>query len=1066
MDKKGYTLSILIVSMMVICCYQLQGVESEGPTRGAADAYIAGIVKNGTEGMDIAIRTLDNTTEPPEFRYFNTTTTTGGEFNSTVDSDPTILAPYEVEVFRTYHKEMVKSFYAFNRSIESGETMTVPNGELEAVDAPTGDLEVKILNGSSGEPLSGVEVIVDHFQELPEIPNSVNTTNGTGSVLFEDLLPENTSVEATLDNFRDLSSTQPENWVVIEEGRRTTISFQLKEKPWPYDTDPSNGETGVNVSRNIVVDFRRVMNKASVENTDNYRLYREEDGFNLSFEARMNQDGDAVRLDPLNDLDHNTTYVLRIDTGIKTSVGSKPLWRAMTVRFTTEFPLPVISGRLVDNMDHTPVEGVEITLFDRRIVSNSSGEFHFGNVLPGTYSLSVEESFLYDEFSETGIELDRGDVYDMGDVELDRLPWGSLNVTVRSDYGPVLNAWVSIKDSAYNLTTNSKGSVSFSPVRADRLTLTAGAPHHSGIMEQSIVEENKTSFLTINLIEDPLPVSVEPTKLISPGIVKPSTLFNISFTEAVKQNTLDVVISELDDEGDPSRELDLLPITIGGVNKYVVKTISDLPLESEFMLLINRSLLTQEDEELLWRSYGYRFSTPEVPDSKVNGIILLEGRPYPDLTFTLNGEEYGVNEEGIFNVTVDMDALELDLVLKVDGSSLGYEVLYHNFSVDSGADIDLGSLSLSPIQGLFSVTPGNGEASVDPGTDVVLEFRDPIASDESQLPELIELIPADAQAPLTGTYSLENGSRRVVFTPSNRLEEGRSYIVRISSDLAFQGGDMVLPVGKESSFTVRKKAVEIDLISPDSDKLNDLPLDGTLRFSFGVALNKTYLEESMDIDPFPLRRSIVWHSASEASLRMFLEEGVFYTLTIPSGVYGREGEVLPDHYSLDLYSGGGYGGQYFESSFSIEPPLEDEMSPGGELRFNGIIENGSGMEAVVSITGDGVDRTHTSTVGEDGSWQIIFDLPNTTGSLEVKFHFGIPGQEPVDERSWNIDIMQAEDEPDQDGEDNSVMLIAIIIGIVALAVAVVIFIYINRKRREEPEAEDIEYDEVDIEMEE
>ena len=1063
-------LSYLVLGMLAFVgtSSQIAAAGLEPPLRGSNDATIEGTVLNGTSGMMVTIKTFDNSTTPVTVRYFNTTTNAAGSFTSSVDSDPLILGPYEVEVFRTYYKEVTKPVYSFNESIESGETMTVPHGELEAVDAPIGDLEVTILNGSSGEPLAGVEIDIEHIGNSPDLPAaypSVNITDQKGSVLYTDLLSVNTSVEASRKNFRDLSSTETDNWVVISEGVTNEISFTLIENPWPFSVNPSDREKNVNVTKDLRINFGRTMDQDSVEDESNYRLYRKEDDQDIPFTAELDLDMESVSLDPVDNLDNNTTYVLTLDTALKTSSGTKPLWRRMIVQFTTELPLAIVSGRLIDAVDSSPIDGVEIDVFETTGVSNSTGGFRISGINPGTNNIQVKESFLYHGFNLRGVEFERGDVLDVGDIELDRKAWGSLNVTVFSDYGHVKDAWISILGSNINVTTGDSGYKIIHPVQAARITLMAGASHHNQVMEQVVIEENSTASLDVTLVEDPLPVIVSPSKELSPRVVRPTTLFNISFDREIKLNSMEVEINLLDDKGDPSDNLDLLPVTVGGISKYIVKPISDLPLESQFELKIDESVQKIDGGKILWRDFVYRFRTPEVPNSTVNGIILLEGRPYSKLNFTLGGEEYGLDEEGVFNITLDMETPSLDLVLRVNGEPYGYEVLYHNFTLESGRDMVLETLSLEPLEGLYSVSPGPGETDVDPGTEIVLDFRDPVASNTSELPDLIEVIPSYSQAPISGSFEISSEGRRVAFKPFSDLSEGDTYKVKVSDRIRFEGDEMYFPVGKESVFTIRPREVDIEMISPETGDLDDMALDGKIRLSFGLSVNRSYLEESMTIIPSPKRKTIVWHSSSEMSIGFFLKSGSGYNLTIPSGRYGTDDELLRKNFHLEFTAGEGYEGRYVESSFNVEPSPDKILSPGQELRLNGIIENGTGMEVLLMIEGEGIDESHTAIVGDDGSWQVIAHLPDVTGSLDLSVSYGIPGEDPVDDpRVWTVDVAEKGDSPEGDEDDSTGVMIAIVIGVLALLIAAVIFL-IARKVKSAP-ADEIDYEDVDIEMEE
>lgn len=1035
---------------------------------GPADAYVEGNVKNGTSGIKVEIFTWDNTTEPPVRKYFNTTTGAAGHFNRSVDSDPAHLAPYEIRIFRTYYRDVVREFYTFEESINSSTAQIVPYGELEVTPAPIGDLRVTILNETSGDPLEGVRVDIDHLEEYPPIPfPTANGTDSNGKVLYHSILAVNTTISGSLQHFRSLEASNDENWAVVGEGGITDVVFYLKENPWPFTTNPTDGSTDVDVSRNITIDFKEAMNTATTEDIGNYMITRVDNDEMVNFTAGSHSLGKIADLDPEDDLVYNTTYRVRLDIDLSTELGGHPLWRAMEFEFTTELRPGRVMGRVVDNIDNSGIPYVSMKIRDTITLSNATGHFLFEAVTPGDHSLQIDESYLYQGSFVEDITVDKGMDVDLHDILLERMAWGSLNVSVVSDHGPVSGAWVAVKDSTFNGTTDESGRIRFDRTRVGKVTVTAGAPHHNSILDQAFVEQNSTGFLNIELIEDDLPVTVIPTKIIGDSIVDPGTFFNITMPGEIDRDTLDVSIRVLNDTGIPAELIPILPITIGGSLDYTVKTVSPLPLERSFVLIINDTLEYSTGASMLWRDLEFGFSTPVLPLSYVTGAALLEGRPLEGLIVEFDGFQAEANSSGGFNITVDLSLEKMTSTLFISANHLGYEDYGRNLTLDAGAVFDAGEISLIPLSGWYGVLPGDGAVGVSPETNITFTFVKGISEPEGGFSNYLSVMPAGSNAPLSGTYEAMAGNTSVVFQPDNPLEEGGEYIIRASPDLRFVDGGLVCPVGKETSFTVRFPTVEVSLLEPDSSTLDDAGIDLRMVLSFGLDVDRSSVEASISILPSPLSVTFTWASDSEVRLDLFLESDSDYTLTVPPGSYGTNGEMLNSAFNLAFSTGSHYDFDHTEISFSINPDPEGGYRPNQEVRLNGFIENSSGYEVKLTIEGTGKILTYNSTVGEDGSWELIFQAPNMTGEITMTLAIGIPGEvSAVSDRTWSVDLLEEGDDGGEDGTSQSLILAIVLIVVVLIVVVIIALIMTKRNREAMERSEDIEYSDVDMEIEE
>ncbi|MGA1822006.1 MAG: Ig-like domain-containing protein [Thermoplasmatota archaeon] len=1062
--------AVIITALMGSMLNGLLGplcLESDG-LMGPADAYIQGTVVNGTTGIKVEISTLDNTTEPPIRRYFNGSTMALGVFNIIVDSDPVHLSPYEVRIFRTYYLEVVRDFYPFEESINSSTSQVVPLGELEVTPAPIGDLRVTILNKSSGEPLEGVRVDVDQGNGYPSIPfPTANGTDGNGQVLYQSLLAVNTTVSGSIKNFLSLVNSNDINWAVVEEGIVTDAVFYLKEKQWPFATTPADGDTDVPVSRNITINFNQIMDTDTTENDDNYRIFRVDTDESINFTARSHSLGMKADLDPDEDLEYNTTYGVRLDTGLENELGGRPLWRTMEFEFRTELRPGTVAGRIVDGVDSRGIPDVNMRIKDVETRSNETGFFLFEAVPSGDHSLRIDESYLYEGLLVEDVDVEKGMDLDLGTITLDRMAWGSLNVTVSSGQGPVAGAWVAIEGSGMNMTTDESGRVRFERTRIGKVTLTAGALHHDQVMDQVFVDEGKTVFLNIMLTEDELPVMVTPTRIISGRIVDPMTNFNLTMPGEINRETLEVSIWVTDDEGSRSEEIPLLPITIGDNFNYTVKPVGSLPMERTFVLIVRGILEDPDGSMILWRDLTFDFETPVLPPSFIAGEALLEGRPFEGLLVEFGGFGAETNSSGGFNISVDMSTEAMTSELIIQANHLGYESYGMNLTIDAGTVVDVDVISLIPLTGWYEVSPYDGEVDVSPGTNITFKFTKPLTEPEDGFSKYLTVHPDGSNAPLSGEYQILPGNRSVVFQPTYPLVEGDEYIVRTSPELRFTDGSHACPVGKETRFKVRNPAVVVSLESPDYSKLQDAGIDLRIVLSFGVDVLSSSVEASLFIQPEPISIKFTWFTDAEARMDLFLRSNMDYMLTLPAGSYGNGGEALNSAYILAFKTGSHYDFDHTEVSFSINPDPRDGYRPGQEVRFNGLMENSTGYEVKITIDGVGNTLTYTDTVSEDGSWEIIFNAPNTTGQMVISLTIGIPGEiSAIPERTWTVDLLEAEG--GGDGGGPSGWLIPVIIAVAAVVIIVVVIaVVLTRKNREALEkSESVEYSDVDMEMEE
>ncbi|MCK5772497.1 MAG: Ig-like domain-containing protein, partial [Thermoplasmata archaeon] len=589
-------LSLLIVSGLGALFLQsnLQAV-----SRGSGDGNIAGTVEGGGAGMLVEATATNVSGGPLKFTGL---TLADGSFNITVDANPEFITPYMVEVSPNYHYDVGSRLYMFTRENDN-ETQHVPAGMLTASRVLTSNLTVTVLNGSSMEPLPGARFEVSYGGEVPEPEfELVSLTDQYGNISIADIRSGETSVNLSKLNFKYLEGSGLPETIEILEGGHTNLTLVLEENDWPFETVPGGRTDDFTISSNITVNFGAIMEHGTIDTPAAYKLRMVADGSLIPIAHEVSGDDMSVQIDPQVDLEYNTTYMFWMENSVKLEVGPRPLWRPMEVFFTTELIPTTVSGYVREQGTGQPVEGVAMTLNELRSLTDDAGMYSFPAVPPGDYTAFVEGSYLHGSAYGVNITAAKGEAILMEDILVDPFPFGSLEVNVLSDLGPVEGAWVSVRGSSLNITTNGTGSALIEKVREGMATIKVGDDHHLGLEEERFIYEGGLSYLNISLLERPFPITVEPTDEITPGVVDVGTDLLIHMPGPVQFTTLVVSLISLNDNGTVDREVLLNQITqVGTSNTYKVDPLPLLELETSYLLIIGSGLrLIGEDENLIW----------------------------------------------------------------------------------------------------------------------------------------------------------------------------------------------------------------------------------------------------------------------------------------------------------------------------------------------------------------------------------------------------------------------------------------------------------------------------------
>ncbi len=1038
--------------------------EIEAANRGPGGGNIAGTVDGGGAGMAVEVTAMNISGGP---LTFTGSTLADGSFNITVDANRGFITPYSVEISPSYHYNVGVGLYIFPEENDN-ETQHVPTGMLTANRVMTGNLTVTVLNGSSMEPLSGAKFVISYGSEVPEpVPfNLTELTDQQGNVSILDIRSGETSINLSKLNFKYLKESGLPETILINEGGYTNITLVLEEKDWPFKTMPEGRSDDFTISSNITVNFGAVMKHETIDTAAAYKLKKVADGSFVPIVHEVRPDDRFVQIDPQVDLEYNTTYMFWMDNKVQLEIGTRPLWRPMEVFFTTELVATTVSGYVMEAGTAMPVEGVTMTLGGLQALTDETGVYSFPAVPPGDYTAYAEESYLHGPAYGVNITVAKGETILMEDILVDPFPFGSLEVNVFSDLGPIEGAWASIGGSPLNKTMNDTGSVLFEKVREGMASIVLGDDDHLELEQELFIFEGRLSYLNRSLMEKPFPVIVEPTDELSPGVVDLDTNLLIHMPGPIQFPTLDVSLISLNDNGTVDKEVLLNQITqVNTSNTYKVDPIPLLELETSYVLIIGSDLrLLGGGDYLLWRDLEYGFRTLDFLNAFINGSVNLEGVPYEGISISYGDFEILSGDDGGFNLTVDMSSTQMTETLMIDGEPLGYADISLELALVEEEVYQTGTISLTPIEGWYTVVPRDGSINVDPATDVTFNFMHPILHPGANISwnTLIGVYLKGTSAPVSGSYEISEENRTLVFSPQYDLGEGAAYEVKASTELLIFDGRPLCPVGNTTEFTVGYSGIQITVVDPT--EYDGVALDQGIRLSFGVGVNGSAVEEGLSISPEPTLIEYSWISTSEVIIEMLLLPQTDYLIVLGPGTYGYSGAVLALNFLFEFSTGAGYIRSHELSEVLYIPALDQGWTAGKTVDLSGSAEGSVGYQVeLVLMEGVTVISESITTVLADGSWSISLSLPEgLEGPYTLNLPILIPGGAVAYSMEASVQISQPASSSGGD-EGISAMGIAAVIVIVLIVILIAVAVTVMRRQKEELDAEGIQYDEVDAE---
>lgn len=1072
---------LMLIGPMILLAPVPQGKDTTNETGifGLQDAWIIGKVMNAATMLDVSCESIYTASQgsDPVLQYYNGTTDIQGNFNITVDSNPwkndSYYSPYKVTIFGNYHQSIYsgKDKFIFENATYSGNESAVPNGILEVVTNPLSNLTLTILNGSSGEPLENARVELQYPQGFPAAPFPLaKGTDAAGQAAFDGIRSVNTTVAVTKLNFQPLVDTEPADYVVVQEGGDMQRTFTLIEKPWPFAL--LGDESDINATENVTINFKQEMDPVSITTLSNFQMWKVDGEVPISFALAAKDSNRKVHIDPEEPLEYDTVYRIRLEPRLRTDGGTFPLWRAMEITFKTELQPGQMKGRIISSSDGSPAENVRIMVLDQTRSTNSTGHFHFSIVPQGTYRLDVLESFLFNDSSLSGVEVDKGEIVVVDDIVIDPKPWGMLEVNVMSGDSPLEGAWIKIIDETvmageFNLTTDGNGMAFFPSVRTGAVIMKVGASHHAVRDDMALVYEGKRSYLNITLIEDDIPVWIEATDPIEGEIVDPQSNFLLHVPEPVVFSTINVTMFMTDEMGAHIEEVSLTPPEKQNDLVYIINP-PRLQMESYYKITIGSDLESlSTNEEIIWRDVSLEFKTPDFDLSYINGSLLLEGMVLEGFDIVFGDFSDTVDEEGGFNLTIDLSEPSLTGELMINGSSYGYGSINLPFQIEPGRTYEAGDIDLYHIDGWYSVTPEPGALDIDPTASVVLEFMRPFISPAAEnWSKVFALIPEGSSAPLPGDYSVLNDNMSVVFTPASEMENNVVHTVRVTEALLQESGLSMFPLGNETSFRIEPPEIRVTIKEPLAGELDSVDLDQPIVITFSSSVDKAVFQANIEVSPEPAGIELIWPTPTEVEIHMLLSAETTYTMSLPVGIYGSSGEPIKTAFNLEFTTTSEYSTEHNLESVQVEPSVDSGWETGKDIKFSGTASNAEGWTIHLVLEKDGVMVKEADTfVDGNGSWTIELIVPSEPGDYDITVTIGVPGGPASDTWTGEVEVREAGASVDDDpssSDNNLLIALIIVIAVVLIIIAAVVYAMVQRKKAQE-EIDSIEYDDIESE---
>jgi hypothetical protein len=399
----------------------------------------------------------------------------------------------------------------------------IPNGTIYYEPGEFGNISLTVLNGSSGEPLEGVEF---HFDMHKPFDSSVSglETDSSGNVLFENmqlgLEGSNNQVRIYFDksNFNTMDGRGYES-KTLYKGNTTHYTVVLKENDLLKGFSPADGST-VKANKDEVAIFLQFYEEMNTSSVNPGTVWLEEVGIGpVGVNYSWDNDNDKVELKPLNNLKYSTNYRIVVLPRVLNKTDNWSLWRTFTSEFTTWDKPALVTGTVhINGTTEVAPDGTTIKIDGLP-----------ADLVDGNFSLEVREDTSHlitvwgptvggvDEYLYYGLRNDpysfnipRGAVHEaIGLVVYERETRSLILTALDEEDAPLEGASFTHFITDEVKETDELGQVQFDNIRKDLTTTFKATKSHYFDNSFSIYpgEENPT-YKNVTLLEKDLPIEV------------------------------------------------------------------------------------------------------------------------------------------------------------------------------------------------------------------------------------------------------------------------------------------------------------------------------------------------------------------------------------------------------------------------------------------------------------------------------------------------------------------------------------------------------------------------------
>ena len=973
------------------------------------------------------------------------------------------------------------------------------NGTLRYIPGVFGNLSFTIINGSSGEPLENVSfTFANHI--LHSTPESGNTTNETGEAIFKrmQLGVDRQNKVKTYFSREHFHMKDFVNWVEfpLKLNQTTHYQYEMVEFPLVQGFLPGRGVTGVETNKtktNIQVSFHEEIDKGSV---DEDTVWLEDDvGVHHPISYRWNRENTTLFIDPLQDLEYNTTYELVVDARVKNITGEEPLWRRFVTNFTTQLQPGELYGTVLIEGTSTPApDGTRIQLDGGQLIELDDGYFEFPEMSDltklsdGEHRLDVygpnqgnRDEYLYYGDKNVIVTVERDVNKEIPDLRVYKKDCVDLHFRFTNEYDePVENVEVTHSITGVTKTGDEFGNVYFNEseggdVLADSTTSFTYSAEHYITNSIPITIGFQDMEVNVTMYEEELPVMVktftsgETLQNGDIGILVDSS-FHLFFQENMNSETMTEANIMLKRPDSSLVSIEVEHDMIGddpNLKRWIITPTSYLDYGTNYTLIVNQQVATEMGINPLWRDLEIEFQTQRLLGAGVSGVVLFDDKPISGVPVKIVYEgdtlAEGVTDSNgnyLIDVVVKQPSYKgIEIVANGSDYGLTTEKL-SNYVLNSGGSINDTEISLERLPNWFSLEyfkDDNGRMPVDTKLTVVFDrallWNRPGFENNFTLKRL-------GNTEVDTMINLTQSDSAVVITPVQPLDYDTRYTLEISrfktdervKELKFTDGEPALILGELLEIETEYSPISVSLQSPVEEDLDNVSRNQNFNIYFNpYPVVTTDIESVIEIREKISYKSInltfSWGSqerALEISHDPF-DPMTDYVLEIPMGKYGTNGAWIKEDVSIEFKTG--------SWKIDVGPTDVPEKGKAGVITLSAYNPLAIEITVVLSIRekDSPMDFQEISRFNllRDESKQIPVDFSNyTAGLYEIRIE--VFDQQGVMLNSYSDYIQLEEDE--ETGDDLSITnIILIAVIIIVILIVIVMFIYMFMKNRMQDE---------------